>query len=438
MNNDSKLALCEKIRLIRSAKQLSIDNMARATNNSKSTISRIETGKIGCSPENLRKIREFLKIKNAPLLELELKVYRNRLWMWYDIVSVVIDRFDEARLMQDELAAILDLPYEHDLIGLYLMTEAMLLAKEGNIDAVIERLNHVAKYLDNASEEVLHMYHCNMGFAHSWKNEPRQALAHYKMALNYLSYNLHPGLTVYHTIGTLYAKIGKPAKSILYLERVRNELSADRTSIWKRTVWRCAVDCELALLYTYLDELTKARQLLDPCLVNVGSTRDGVLLTRAHKNMARVSIKEDKYDEALSHIEQAIEYVGDDKQMYFSLLIDKAGILQKLKRVEEYQDLLMHIREGVRGDSVLSFMVDTIEHLGNIYDPGSIKYLETVSIPKLKAGDGHDKFVALDICNELEAVFKKKNSKTKAMAIGVVARDIYMDLFIGDVINEVP
>jgi len=115
MNNTPlSLTFGEKIKQVRVKKGHNQDGLAKALGVSMMYISRLERGLAECDDKTISGIRHFLDIENAPLLEHELADYRNRLWVWNDIIAA--DRLNDAKAMQSELSPILKLPYERNLI----------------------------------------------------------------------------------------------------------------------------------------------------------------------------------------------------------------------------------------------------------------------------------------------------------------------------------
>jgi len=128
MENNLRPALGERLRQIRDAKGMSIETLAQEINSNKSTVSRIERGETSVSAENMAKIRKALGIEKVPLLEHELQLYKDRLWVWNDLLEA--DRVADARAMQEEMAVLLDVPFEHDLYTLYHAIGLWLLCRE--------------------------------------------------------------------------------------------------------------------------------------------------------------------------------------------------------------------------------------------------------------------------------------------------------------------
>ncbi|MCL2362965.1 MAG: helix-turn-helix transcriptional regulator, partial [Defluviitaleaceae bacterium] len=130
MELQSNLPLCKKIAQLRKSKGVSQASLAEAVDRSIMHISRIERGEAECEGEMLEIIKKVLGIENAPLTELELKLYEDRLWVLYDYLNA--NRVHEARKMINEMADILELPFEKNLSFIYLMMEFILCTKEYN------------------------------------------------------------------------------------------------------------------------------------------------------------------------------------------------------------------------------------------------------------------------------------------------------------------
>lgn len=177
------MPLGEKIRAVRKSKGLSQANIAHALNMSQPYVNLMERGHKNCRPEQLAIIRKFLDIENAPLLEHEAETFKDRLWIWHEMV--VKDRLHEAKSMQEQLAPIMSLPYEHDLILLYTLVLALLQFKDKNTPDFKTKFEEAeAIYVpDEASAEARFLYHRCKAIRYY---VDRDFKMHYSISCNYL------------------------------------------------------------------------------------------------------------------------------------------------------------------------------------------------------------------------------------------------------------
>ncbi|MCL2362983.1 MAG: helix-turn-helix transcriptional regulator [Defluviitaleaceae bacterium] len=441
MKNNSTLSLGEKIKQVRNAMGISQENMAHAIKSSKSFVQRLEQGQVECSAEMLAKIKKFLEIENAPLLEHELIMYRNRIWIWDDLISA--RRLADAKAMERELSSILNLPFERDLFLLFSMSEIRLMyITEHNIPAVEEKLNAAEDLLAGASNEALYMFHRNKGFFYSVNSDYKNGLKHYLQTLDIVSDDIKPDMAIYTNIGMMYMSIGKPYHAIMYLKDALQGHGGDRTHII-----RTHTNSMLAMAYMTIGEHAKAKKLFDESLVQAKNMNDGAIIGLTLSNMSVLSIKMGNYDEGVRLCDQALEYcLGKDYQSTISindegrgntlqliLLFNKGLGLLKMREFPKCQEVLEYGLVLAKDDKRSSVVFNTLKHLMSLSDSDSIKYLENEAIPYLRAGGGLDKLLALDICKEIESHYKKKRAKTKALAFTSIARDIYEEMFIGEV-----
>jgi len=432
MRKDIVLSLGEKIRQIRNAKGISQENMARAINSNQPFIHRLEHGQVECSDEMLESIRRFLEIKNAPLFENELKIYRDRIWLWDDIISA--HRIDEAKVMENELSSILSLPFEGDLTLMYLMMVTRLLLKASNVPAAEEKMNEGEALLDSANKEALFMYYRNKGVIYAIRGDIRDALKHYLQALDFAGNDIKPDASVFSNIGVLYMRLGKPSYAIEYLKRTNHEYSNDRHII------RANTNAMLATAYTLTGEYNKASKLFYASLAQAKSVNDISLIGMILSNMGIHSVKTGNYKECVRLCDQGLAYYtqGDKHQsklvIYHNkgvntvqclLLFNKGLGLFKMKEYDKCHEIIKYGLALIDGDERFNISFTALGHLMALDNSKSIDYLEDVAIPFFKAGDGFDKYLALDICKEIEAHYKRKRVKTKALAFAAIQRDIY-------------
>ena len=435
MENNQRPALGERIRQIREAKGMSIETLAKEINSNKSTVSRLERGETVISAENMAKIRKILGIEDAPLLDNEIELYNRRVWVWHEMLYT--DRILDAKAMQGEMQAIMHLPYEHNLIGMYLVQEARLLARDRDISGMTERLAQAEQYLNNASNELLFLYHSTLANANLTKSAGyskkflKEALKHTLIALEHETDNLKADSRFCLYLGSIYTRLGDPIKGIFYLERALQQ-AQQALSPGNINFMRVNIGVELSQLYVYMGKLKAAKNLINTTITIAKSLNVVHQISALQVFLASIAFKENKYDEALEYSLQAEKHIPSSITL-IHLLTERVAILQKLKKTTESKALMEQIRERAQGQDLLILRLDTMEHLLNLNNGDSAKYLETKVIPKLiTEGNGYDMLKALDICKELEAHYLKKKAKTKAMAIAVVARDIYEELFYGD------
>ena len=426
MNDDAALLLGEKIMLIRKAKGLSLDNAAHATKISKSNLSRLERGTLKFNPRQLNKIKEFLEIKNAPLLEPELEIYKGRLWVWNDLIAA--NRMAEAQDMQQELSIILALPFEKELGLLYTMTYTRLLIKEHNIPAAEEKLNMAEGYINEACIAARFLFHRCRGSICCLHGEHKSGLMHLLKALEMGSSDIGPDISLFAQIGFAYLGLGKPYSALQYLERGKAEYQGDRTN--NALIYLTNI---LATCYRQLGEYDKAKRLLEDTIIQAEILKDNHLLGTALANMSALYQKFKAYEQGIAFCDQALEYLKDDKQSYAITLLNKASALKNIRSLAKCKEILRQGAVLSEGSVNLAMMFEAQSHLMTMNVPSSIDYLENVAIPYFRAGTGFQKFIALNICKELELHLKKRKLKTKALAIGAIIREIYEDAFLGEV-----
>ncbi|MCL2526873.1 MAG: helix-turn-helix transcriptional regulator [Defluviitaleaceae bacterium] len=435
MDNYSTLSLGEKIHEIRKAKGLSQENMAQALNANRMTVSRLERGEVECSAQNLAIIRKFLDIEKAPLLEHELALYRDRMQVWIELLRTA--RVAEARAMQEEMSVILDIPFEGGLYLLYLVTEALLLSMEYNVPATEEKLNVLEGLLDNASDEILNLYHLNKGFHNAVAGDYKNALKHSFKAVEYAeACNRSDDIALYN-IGQFYIALGKPYSAIIYFERAKAAFKGDLTNQRMSRLVQA-----LAMCYLLIGETQKANKLADLSLAQARSLNAKTRIAHALGIKGSVKYKMKMYEECIAIYDQALEYYKPLREAYVSVLVGKAKCLFMMKNYSEFKNVLRHGESVLYGgnpdavttvlDNDIAVLLNATSHLMTLDNVDSINYIQDVAIPHLRAG-GLSKFEALFYCNHLETHYTKKRAKTKANAIAAISRDIYREIYEGEI-----
>jgi len=423
-NNFSPISLGEKIKQIRNRKCITQGYLAKAMGANTMTISRIERGAKEVSHNELSAIKKCLEIENAPLLEHELNVFRNRIWIWNDLLTTRRDT--EAKAIQKELLPILDLHYEYDLVTLYYMVEVRVLLQEKNYPQAEARLN--ALDVDNASVEIQHLYHLNKGNLYDSYGDSKKALRHYLKTLNLVSEDIKPNADVYFHIGLAYLKLGKIFYAINYLEAAKKEFNGDRTDAFAHKTGNWLARC-----YIVLGAYHKAKELLDLSLAKAENCNDEYVTGSLLISLGILYEKMNDYEKSLDFYDKALTYTACDNDLHLTALVNKASLLANMNEYDSCHEVIKQGRNLAKDSNAFTILFDMVSHNMTLYESKSLHYIENVAIPFLTAGEGTYKFLALTECVLLETYYKKRRSKTKALAIAAIARDIYEGLFLEDV-----
>jgi len=443
----STLSLGEKIQQIRKSKGLSMENLAYAAGCNTSTISRIESGQLECSEEMLAAIKKCMEIENAPLLEHELKLYENHLWLVYN--AFYGDRKDEAEVMFKSVFPIADLPFEYDLYIMYSMLKVKFVFRAVNTEATMKDvlyeaeniLNRADALLDFASIETLHLYHHNKGTYYMYRKDYKNSLKHYLKTLDLVGDNAKPGTLHFSFIGDCYRDLGMPYYSIIYYERAKLMFSGDQFNIIKTNI-----DIHLALSYMMVGRYRKARQLHDASLSYAKSRQDKFYIGMLSNDLSLISRKTGNYEEALMFCDQALinleeatpgsVHLSEGTPYSMLALYSKADTLLLMKNFTECKEVLEQGKAlAIKyEDKTRTILFETLNHMINLMtkkDSSSATYIEDVAIPHLRTCEGEFRLKAVELCEDLEAYYKKNRSNTKALTMAATARDIYKEMIYG-------
>jgi len=410
--------LGEKIRQLRAAKGLSQENLAFATGKSKAHISRLERGDAEIDNKILVAIKKFLEIENAPLFEHELEIYRERIWNWDELLHN--KRMDEAKTMKEELSIILDLPYERELLMLYKMIEARMLSIEYDNPAVEERLNYVEGFLDEASNDVLYLYHRVKGALEFDRDNNKAFLKHCLLALDYNNNELRPDVMLVLNIGVAYARTGRLLNAIRYFERFMREYRGDRTHMAL-----LHVEKNLATSFMILGEFNEAKKLFETALVKARNLNNDIWIGGALISMGQIHHRTGNYKTAIELYDDSLEYFHESKMHHVSALVLKAECLIALNDYRASEDILDQAKALAGDNEELILSVEATGHMMTLYNKQSTDYLESVALPYYIKGGLLHLDTAIRLCDKLEAQYRKRGANKKAEAIVAISRDIY-------------
>jgi len=426
MNNNPPLPLGSKIKQIREASGYSQEQVARYAKIQRSKLSDLEMGKIEFDQKTLLAVRKFLEIEDAPLLEHEMELFMTRMEVWDGTLDA--NRVESAREMANDLAPILHLPYEYDLLFLYAVLDARTLIKEGNIAAAKERIDASESLLGKASNKHICLYHQTKGVLYTCFNDYKPALHHYQQALDIMG-NTKSKVRLLGNIGIAYYNLGKIYHAITALERASEEFSGDKTNPLGSNIKGF-----LAMCLMRIGEYDKSKKLFDEILSHSRSINDKNTITNHLINRGFLSNITGNYAESLEFFVQAYAIAVDTN--HFTPLLQVYGAageayaLRKLKKLDQCKETIAQAKPYAKDNELFTVLLGVQENLINLNDPKCIGYLEDVAIPFLRTQGGIFNFNAVDICKELVAYYAKKKTKTKVAAIKAIMCDIYEEVFL--------
>ena len=435
MKPTNSLTLGEKLKQTRIIKGLSQENVAFSANSSASVISRIERGQLDCPPEMLKRIREYLEIEHAPLLDNERDTFLNRLWIWHEMIAT--NRFAEAKAACKALSQVTFMPYEQNMSQLYNMIEARLLLSDKNYQATIERLNAFEPYVDEADAATLFLYHRNKAVLLVASNDYKDATSSLLALLEIKSSEISVDAGVWNLLGYCSMQLSKPIRAILYYERARADYNFDRTH-----TLQLSINISLASAYVVVGELEQARSLLSAAIHHARGINIIPAACAALVQFGVICHIQKNYSEGLNYCEQALEgflqdaqeggkYPNQYKELYIQTLYGKALCLLGLKRIPQFLQTVDEGKKEAIGSEVYSIIFKALGHLVNLQDIHSYQYITDTAIPYLKNCDNIAfKLAAVELCKAIESHFKKRAVK-KSLIIAAIIRDIYEEVFRG-------
>ena len=430
MKSSTPMSLGEKIRQVRLAKGYSQENLAKATNTSKTYISRIERGDAECSDEMLVIIKKFLDIENAPLFEHELKLYKQQLLVWNELQGA--HRASESEAMEIKLAPILKLPFERDLSLLYTMLKIKGFSSVGRSAKMEEAVTAVEPLPNDASIEVLHLYHYVKSYIYHHKHDFVNALGHSLKALKYESEDIKAGANLVFNIGCLYLNIGKPFHAISYLERAKAEYRGDSTN---RLVY--LIESMLGTCCIYLDDLKKAKGLCEDSLAHARRNNMVPDVMDALTRLSYISLSMNDYDKCLSICGQQITHINANtdpeykhvNKIYHALaLFFEARCFIETNKRDELHEALTQGASLAQSDESLTIWFESLRCISTLKDKESQEYLHNIALPHFLCPENDYYSTALYLCDKLEAHYRKNGATSKADAVGCISRDIYVGM----------
>ena len=320
-----------------------------------------------------------------------------------------------------------------------LHTQVSLLITNDNesiMAAIVQRMDKAEALLnvlgDEASTEARYLYHRNKCRLFEYKHDFLNALVHRlkSVDLSDSSSILKPDALLYCEIALVYINIGRPSYALLYTEKALMADNNDSTLANRPHIKMTQATC-----YIFLGELDRAKLIYEESLARAKSLNHKMAIGTAIIDLGDIELRKGHPEKAIKLFNQAEAHFGNSLDAFLRCLFlyMKAKCLLRLKKFDECEKI---IKEGMAlanetGYEPYIICFKMIEHLINIKNPESQKYLEQVAIPFLRNSNSAVRYEALEICHILEAYYKKIRSKMKALTMAAVARDILHEMTFG-------
>jgi tetratricopeptide (TPR) repeat protein len=416
------LSVEEKIKQIRESKDITQSALSDILGCGNATVSRIENGKAKYTGEQLKEVRKFLGVEDAPLLDSEIEDFKKRLYFFRDYVKDW--RIYEARKLREELSIITQVPFEPNLRILYEMLAIRLLMREGCIESAEKALDDVKALIDETTVENMYHYYYNMGSLNAHKGNYSEAQKFFFTAHNMEAFGFTKEPNLYYNLALCYSKLGMYVSAVSVLERTRNEFNHEEYT----NDLAMHFDCLLAINYMRIGRLEQAKVLLDKSLERARNFNRRFFIGRALHNYGCVQLKLNEFEKAIEYFEQASDYFEENSLECLENLYFKIRCLIAMKS-PTVKVLLSRAKSLAEKNEHYSLLFESLTHLLTIKNEESLQYIETTTIPYLL--EKFEYYRVLDYCELLENVYEKKGNKIKPLEIAAIIRDIYKKILFG-------
>ena len=398
MSDDKKLTVEEKLKIIRLAKNFTQMELADALGCNHSIISRAENGKETYSRDQVSRVKAFLEIENAPLLDDEIVLFRGQI---YRLLNLIKDEnLEEVRKILEDLRAVKQLPFEPDLVMLYEMAEIRLLLKLRDIEAARKNLKLMEAKVGTATKENLYHYYFNMGSLSIYDKDGKEALRFLASAHKLgVGFNIEEP-TLNFNLAMCQALFGKYLIAISLLERVHYLFEHDSESAESMRY-----NNVIGLYRLRLGHAEKAIEHFEKALEIAKLIKNELYIGCLLHNHGHARFILGDYKEAIEYLDQVFRYFEKDDEVYLETLYRKIRCLIAAKS---------HINKSMLSDGILLakdneyylMLFNSLKHLLTLKDENSLKYIEETTIPSLINEYKYDE--VMDYCNILKEAYEKR------------------------------
>ncbi|MCL2405848.1 MAG: tetratricopeptide repeat protein [Defluviitaleaceae bacterium] len=421
-----------KIKLIREALGISQMDFASIIYSDTSKVSKAENGLAQYAGTQVRFIKKHFGMEDLPLTQHECVVYKKRMYRFHD--NIRDGWLEEAEKQYRDMAGILVLDAcDEDLPMLFRLFEvALFVYGRKKLREAEEMLDFLQARLDKMTDEHKYHYYFYRGVVHTRRGRYDEGLECHKKALE-LSHDLsiltqddlkrvHLGIVACYTFQDY------PSRAIVYAQ------SANTPALYtnrKVNTYDLHFDIEVALNYIRLNEIARAEELLDNCLIHAQSLDNDLYIGMTLHNYGRLHRQTEDWDKAIDCFKQAMEhsvmgakpYLMAVHEMVFCL-VGKRTYSNARRLLEDNERLFLNDETYHIAYKALVDYITISSRISLFNQPTD--YIEEVAIPHFEKTC--DYFMAMDYYKLLEKYFAEKNKK-KSLLMSEAIRRIYERCF---------
>ena len=375
-------------------------------------------------------LKKELKITDVPFLDFEKEEFEEELREWKDLVYA--GDFHKASELMPGLARRAKLSDDTYLMTQYELSCAYYYFVASKMDEFNHLLNLLGKKEETFIEKQRFFYYYLKGLRDS-------KAAHYKIALVSLfkaeeagkriplaEQSRLPYDSLYYYIAFCLAFLQYAVKSEEYLNKY--EAIFHKKSRFLSTHFIHSL--HIRNLIT-LQQYAEAISVIKTCMLEgKGTSANKLFMSTLHRSLGRIYYKTKEYNKAIVEYDTSLRYTNKDSELYCFTLYLKAQTLLAAGKTDEGTGYIEKGLTEVKKDTNTEALLMALKHSINLKDPSSLRYMETVAIPKLI--EYGDRVLAAEYCNALQDYFCEISTYKRALHYCRLELEIRRKLWEGD------
>jgi len=408
-------SLGTKVMLLRKHHSISQEMLSEVIRTRRDKIVSVERGESEYTEAHVKAIKQYFDIVDLPLEEDEREAFVKRIYRWRDYMK--LRSISEAKDFGKDLAQVVKLePCDPDLVMLYRMFEVRMLAQAGDYAAADDALCLPEDVIEKASYENLYHYYYNKGYLSSYREDHEESVTFFLKALDiYESIeNLLPekDTGLYYNIARCYMYTDLPNNTLYYLLKARDVYAEEKLSIL-----RIAIDRDIAVCRIQLNQLRNVEKILDKCLVDAKSLKDGFFIGTILHMHGFLNKQANNKEAAIDYFKKALEYHTEGSVFMYETLYYKIQCHIEIREFSKASQLLKQAKTTCANERWKA----NFEALGHFLiisrsitqvNQESENYIESIAIPHFFKW--HSYFFALEYYRLLENHYERSRRTARA------------------------
>ena len=392
-----------KIQTMRKSCGMTREDLAKLTNYSLSSITKLENGTRNISPEMLIVLKNAMGYTDVPITEEEVVSFRKNLHDIHDAIKH--SHLDESREKLNNMQDIITKCFEDEFRILHCLFDSYLLIREYKHGDAKNKLETLTDKIDTFTDKQKYFYH--YFYAGSIYKDYRTSIRHFLQAEEIAKKMGKLEVRLYYSLSNIYSRIDYSPKAITY-----GELALKMAQTSPDKAYLLHIESTVAFGYSRIGCYQLALDGLHECILREKFFENKRELQVAYHNLGCVYFYMEDYINAINYFNKALKCCDVGSWSFLNNKLYIAYILISENKNDKALALIDEVLPFAQNIEDMLLLLQSAKHSLSLNETESLNYIENTTIPQLLEIGSH--LEAIKYMNILSNFYRKKSDSKQS------------------------